>query len=48
MPSIWINKHRIGWINTYNIDDKKKDRVVIVSSYGNPLAINVWLKYYEK
>lgn len=27
---------------------KKKDRVVIVSSYGNPLAINVWLKYYEK
>lgn len=27
---------------------KRKDRVVIVSSYGNPLAINVWLKYYEK
>jgi hypothetical protein len=27
---------------------KNKDRVVIVSSYGNPLAINVWIKYYEK
>lgn len=26
----------------------KKDRVAIVSSYGNPLAINVWLKFYEK
>lgn len=26
----------------------KKDRVVIVSSYGNPLAINIWLKFYEK
>lgn len=26
----------------------KKDRVVIVSSYGNPLVINIWLKYYEK
>lgn len=27
---------------------RKKDRVAIVSSYGNPLAINVWLKFYEK
>ena len=27
---------------------KNKDRVVIVSSYGNPLAINIWLKYFEK
>lgn len=27
---------------------RNKPRVVIVSSYGNPLAINVWLKYFFK
>lgn len=26
----------------------RKPRIVIVSSYGNPLVINVWLKYYAK
>ena len=26
----------------------RKPRIVIVSSYGNPLVINVWLKYYTK
>jgi len=25
-----------------------KARVVVVSSYGNPLSLNIWTKYYEK
>jgi hypothetical protein len=26
----------------------RKPRIAIVSSYGNPLAINIWIKFFEK